>query len=287
MAKTEGSEPQTLPAGLYIAATPIGNLKDITYRVVDSLKNADAILCEDTRHTAKLCAAYGIETPRRPYHEHNAAIVRPELLRQLKNGARLCLVSDAGTPLISDPGYKLVADARAEDIDVFCLPGPCAAIAALSIGGLPTNEFHFVGFPPAKLTARRECFERLKKISATLVFYESAKRIPQTLDQIRDVLGDRDAAIARELTKRHESLHAGTLSSLADELSSDPLKGEIVLLVAPPKESEEFGEGELDAFLLKAIQSMTIRDAANAAADAFSISKKAAYQKALDLKTHE
>lgn len=269
--------------GLYVTATPIGNLKDMTFRAVEIMKAADVILCEDTRQTAKLCAAYGIDTPRAPYHDHNAGKVRPGILRQLKEGAVICLVSDAGTPLISDPGYKLVREARDEGISVFPIPGPCAAIAALSAAGAPSDQFHFARFPPVKTGARARYFDALKSINAALVFYETASRLAGVLAEMAAHFGDRRAVVAREITKLHETFHEGTLSELSDQFAAAPPKGEIVIIVYPP-EIAEASEADLDVFLEDALKTMRVREAASAAAEALGVSKKDAYARALVLK---
>ena len=272
-----------LKPGLYVTATPIGNLGDITYRAVETMKAADYILCEDTRRTAKLCQAYGIETARRPYHEHNAASVRPGVLRDLADGAVVCLVSDAGTPLISDPGYKLVAEARAASALVSPLPGPCAAIAALSVSGAPTDRFYFAGFPPPKSGSRRAFIGSLKSIDATLVFYESAGRLSDFLRDAAAVAPGRNAFVARELTKIYESFESGDPVSIADRIdAAGGLKGEIVILLAPPIDAPPAAQ-DLDAFLREALSAMSVRDAAAAAADATGVAKKTAYERAIQL----
>lgn len=273
----------TLEPGLYVAATPIGNLGDITYRAVEILKGVDSILCEDTRHTAKLCSAYGIATPLKPYHEHNAAAVRPGVLDALSQGAKIGLVSDAGTPLISDPGYKLVREAREAGIRVFPAPGPSAAIAALSAVGAPSDRFLFAGFPPAKTNARGDYFATLTKTPATLIFYEAPSRIAASLADMAAVFGDRQAALARELTKLHEEICDGTLSQLADRYDQAPPKGEIVVVVWPPAR-EAVDPAELSTFLTDALAHMSVKDAAAAAADALGVSKKEAYACALSIK---
>lgn len=274
-----------LEPGLYVAATPIGNLGDVTFRVIEALKEADAILCEDTRHTAKLCAAYEIKTPREAYHDHNADEARPGILARLRSGATFCLVSDAGTPLISDPGYKLVREARDLGIKVIPLPGPSALIAALSAAGAPTDRFTFAGFPPAKAVARDEFFRGLARHSGTLVFYETAPRLAESLAAMAEIFGDRRAAIARELTKLHEEIRDGALSDLAAAYSAQPAKGEIVVIVHPPREAARATGEEIDEFLEKALAVMSVRDAAAAAADAFDVPRKDAYARAVDLKT--
>ena len=268
--------PTPLKPGLYIAATPIGNLKDASFRLIETLKAADAIYCEDTRQTAKLCNAYGVTTPRRAYHDHNAAAVR------LVAGARYCLVSDAGTPLISDPGYKLVAEARAAGVEVFTIPGPCAAIAGISIAGLPTDRFLFAGFPPPKEGARRTFFSSLAGVDATLVFYEAGSRLAASLGDMGASFGERRAVIARELTKLHEEVISGSLLELAAE--ADGLKGEIVVIVDAP-EAIPADAGDVETFLETALRTMSLKDAASAAADMFAIPKRVAYEKALSIKS--
>jgi len=273
----------TLKPGLYVTATPIGNLGDVTFRAVESLKAADLILCEDTRRTAKLCGAYDIETPRAPYHEHNAARVRPDMIKKLQQGAAVCLVADAGTPLISDPGFKLVREARQAGIDVHPLPGPSAAIAALSAAGAPSDKFFFAGFPPAKEKARRGAFEALCNVEATLVFYETGARLEASLAAMTDAFGDRRAVIAREMTKLHEAFHEGALSALCGRYKDAPPKGEIVVLVYPP-EKRGHDAHALDEFLKSALKEKTVREAASAAAAQFGMPRKQAYARALALK---
>lgn len=272
-----------LEPGLYVAATPIGNLRDITYRVVDALREADLILCEDTRQTAKLCAAYSIVTPRAPYHDHNADRVRPGIIKKLQDGAAICLVSDAGTPLISDPGFKLVREARAAGLKVAPLPGPSALVAALSASGAPTDRFLFAGFPPSKEAARSAFFRELAGLRSTLVFYEAAPRLADSLAAMAEGLGDRRAVVARELTKLHEEFREATLAELAAFYSDAPPKGEIVVIVHPPAAAAA-GDDEIDAFLGGALAEMSLKDAAAAAAEALGVSRRAAYERALVLK---
>ncbi len=276
-------ETLSLQPGLYVAATPIGNLKDITYRVVEALKAADLILCEDTRQTRKLCDAYGIKTPLKPYHDHNAAAARPEILQKLQDGAAICLVSDAGTPLIADPGYKLVKEAREAAVNVVPLPGPSAAITALSAAGAPSDRFLFAGFPPVKEGARARFFDELKTLSATLIFYETGPRLGASLSAMAGAFGDRPAIVARELTKLHEEYKSAPLRTLADEAASAPPKGEIVVIVHPA-EHETASEETLTAFITSALAEMSVKDAAAAAADALGVPKKEAYAAALAIK---
>ena len=273
----------TLEPGLYVAATPIGNLKDITYRVVEALNAAELILCEDTRQTGKLCAAYGIKTPLKPYHDHNGAAVRPGIIEKLKDGATLCLVSDAGTPLISDPGYRLVREARDAGISVYPLPGASAAIAALSAAGAPSDKFLFAGFPPAKEAARKSFLHNLASLDATLVFYESASRLSTTLAAMNEAFGDRRVAVARELTKLHEEIIEGDFDELSERYTKAAPKGEIVIIVHPPADVPA-SEEDLEDFLKTALAEMSVKDAAAAAAETLGVPKNRAYQTALGLK---
>ncbi len=269
--------------GLYVTATPIGNLADMTYRAVDIMKRADLILCEDTRQTAKLCSAYGILTQRAPYHDHNAARARPGIIKKLQDGAVICLVSDAGTPLISDPGYKLVREARDAGIAVYPVPGASAAIAALSAAGAPSDQFHFAGFPPSKSGARDKMLAGLARIDATLIFYETAPRLADSLAAMAAAFGDRRAVVAREITKLHEDFREGALAALAEQYEASPAKGEIVIVVFPP-EQPEANDDDIDSFLLRALSQMSVKEAASAAAESFAIPRKDAYARALDLK---
>ena len=273
-----------LEPGLYVAATPIGNLKDVTYRVIETLRDADRILCEDTRQTAKLCSAYGIETPRVAYTEHNADRVQPVILAALQSGAAICLVSDAGTPLISDPGYRLVRAAREAGVKVVPLPGPSAVVAALSASGAPTERFLFAGFPPAKSEARLAYFRALAATDATLVFYEGPSRLAESLAAMALAFGRRGAIVARELTKIHEEFDAGPLDALARKYAGAQARGEIVVIVEPPEKQPEATLDDIDAFLGAALASMSVREAAAAAADALGVARKLAYQRALRLK---
>ncbi|MEL6359557.1 MAG: 16S rRNA (cytidine(1402)-2'-O)-methyltransferase [Pseudomonadota bacterium] len=271
-----------LRPGLYITATPIGNLRDITYRAVDVMKCADIILCEDTRQTAKLCAAYSISTPRRPYHDHNGEKVRPEILERLKAGDTFCLVSDAGTPLISDPGFKLVQDAAAEGIDIFAVPGPSATIAALSISGLPTDQFAFLGFCPAKPAQREKFLKKAAERSETSIFFETSTRLTATLSMLAEQYPDRTTVVARELTKLHEEIVRGTAGTALAEFSNSPAKGEIVVLLEGKADASPT-QADLDLFLQVALETMSVNDAAKAAAKELNVPKKTAYQQALAL----
>lgn len=279
---TRDSKP--LAPGLYVAATPIGNLKDVTYRVVEALGLADKILCEDTRQTAKLLAAYGVATPMSPYHDHNADRVRPGIIAALKDGARFVLVSDAGTPLISDPGAKLVRAARAAGVPVFPLPGPTAFVAALSTAGVATDRFLFAGFPPAKAEARNRFFAALSGVGSTLVFYESPQRLSASLSAMASAFGARRAVVARELTKLHEEFAEGGLALLAARYEAAAPKGEIVVIVDPPAAEAAAAPEDIDAFLTAALKTQSLKEAAAAAADAFKVPRKETYARALALK---
>ena len=271
--------------GLHIVATPIGDLDDITLKALDVLHRVDLIACEDTRVTRRLLDHFGIATHTTPYHDHNAAKVRPGLLARLAQGGTIALVSDAGTPLISDPGYRLVAEARTARIDVFAVPGASSVLAALSVAGLPTDRFHFAGFLPTKASARQAAIAELAGIDATLVLFETAQRIGRSVAQMADVMGARPAAICRELTKLHETVHDGDLTTLAAELGNGPpLKGEIVLVVAPPdRRAETAGPAEIDAALTEALVSQSMRDAVDAVAAALGQPRRRVYQRALAL----
>ena len=279
------AEAEPLAPGLYVIATPIGNLADMTLRALATLAAADTILAEDTRVTKTLLAHYGITTPMVAYHEHNAATVRPHLLARLADGARLALVSDAGTPLVSDPGFRLVQEAAEAGIAITPVPGPSAVLAALVVAGLPTDHFFFEGFLPPKQSARRRRLQDLKAIPATLVLFESPHRLTASLADLLAVLGDRPAAIARELTKRFETVRRGTLASLLSTLSEEPTpRGEIVLLVGPP-EAKETAEptASLDEALLTAMQSHTLKDAAAVVSGNTGLPRRSVYARALTL----
>lgn len=272
-----------LVAGLYIVATPIGNLGDITARARAVLAGASVIACEDTRVTGKLLGHFGIATRMLPYHDHNADRVRPGLIARAA-AEPVALVSDAGTPLISDPGYKLVAEARAAGVNVVAVPGPSAVIAALSIAGLPTDRFLFAGFLPAKAKAKADTIAELASVPATLAFYESGPRLAATLTALLDGLGDRPAAVGRELTKRFEEMVSGSLSDLAARWAEVPPKGEIVVLVGPPLPAPAASEDDIDSALLEALKTMRVKDAASAVATRLGLAKSDVYARALQLK---
>jgi 16S rRNA (cytidine1402-2'-O)-methyltransferase len=272
-----------LRPGLYIVATPIGNLSDLSPRAAGILARADLIAVEDSRVTAKLLNHIGVKRPMLPYHDHNADRVRPQLLERMRDGA-VALVSDAGTPLISDPGYKLVRDARAAGIEVVTIPGPSAVVAALTLAGLPTDRFLFLGFLPPKAGAKAAAIAEVAALRATLVLYESGPRLAATLEALRQGLGDREAAVAREISKKFEETVTGSLSELAGRYAEAPPKGEIVIVVAPPGEAEAVGEAEVDDALREAMARLSPSRAAAEVAETLGVPKRQAYERALKLK---
>jgi 16S rRNA (cytidine1402-2'-O)-methyltransferase len=276
--------PETLLSpGLYIVATPIGNLGDLSPRAADILRNADVIAVEDSRVTAGLLRHVGTKTPMVPYHDHSAEGVRPALIARMATQA-VALVSDAGTPLISDPGFKLVRDARAAGHLVVTIPGPCAAVAALTLAGLPTDRFLFVGFLPSKMHARAEAIAEVARIRATLVMYESGPRLGACLAALAEGLGDREAAVTREITKKFEEAVTGTLSTLAARYADAPPRGEIVIVVAPPGEAPPASQEDGDAALVEALTRLSTGQAASEVAKKLGLDRKALYARALELK---
>ena len=271
-----------LAPGLHVVATPIGNLGDISARAADTLRNADRILAEDTRVTGKLLAHIGAKVPMSRFDDHAGEVERNAIVARLGSEA-IALVSDAGTPLISDPGYKLVRAARAAGHAVFTVPGPCAAIAALSLAGLPTDRFLFCGFLPAKAKARADAIAEVATIRSTLVFYETGPRLGDTLAELANQLADRDAAVARELTKLHEECVTGTLPQLAARYADAPPKGEIVIVVGPPNEAAQASDAELDLALDEALARLSPSRAAAEVAERLRIPRKRVYARALEL----
>lgn len=277
------AKPQTLGPGLYLVATPIGNLRDITFRALDVLAAADLVLCEDTRVSGRLLAAYGVRTKLERYDEHAAERVRPKVLKALAEGARVALVSDAGTPLVSDPGYRLAREAIAQGAAVIPIPGPSAMLAGLTVSGLPSDRFLFAGFPPPRAAGRRAFFEDLVGVRATLIFYESGPRLRASLADMAQVLGDREAAVARELTKLHETVVRGRLSQLAADPRLEAPKGEIVVLVGPAEEAQPRAE-DADAALAEAVARLGPAKGAAEVAKALGLPRRELYARALALK---
>jgi 16S rRNA (cytidine1402-2'-O)-methyltransferase len=277
------AEGAPLAPGLYVVATPIGNLRDITLRALDVLAAVDLVLCEDTRVGARLLAAHGIAARLTRYDDHAGPDARPRILQRLTAGARVALTSDAGTPLISDPGYRLVREAAALGIAVFPIPGPSASLAALSVSGLPTDRFLFAGFPPARSAARRAMLEELADVRSTLVFYESGPRLAESLADMAAVLGPREAVVARELTKLYETVLRGTLAGLAADPRLAAPKGEIVVLVGPPAERVA-SAGEIDAALTEAVERLGPAAGAAEVARGLGLKRRDLYTRALKLK---
>ena len=273
---------QSLPPGLYIVATPIGNLGDMTSRAADTLRRVDSILAEDKRVTAKLLAHIDAKAPMTAYHDHSDETLRSRIVGELASKA-VALVSDAGTPLISDPGYKLVRAARDAGHAVYTLPGPSAAIAALTLSGLPTDRFLFLGFLPAKTKARADAITEIAAVRATLVLYESGPRLAECLAALADGLGDRDGAVIREISKLHEETVAGTLAELAARYADAPPKGEIVIVVAPQPARAEASDEDLDEALQAALATLSPSRAAADVANRLGVPRKRAYARALDL----
>jgi 16S rRNA (cytidine1402-2'-O)-methyltransferase len=273
-----------LSAGLHLVATPIGNLGDITIRALQTLAGADLIACEDTRVARKLLDRFAIATPLTPYHDHNAASARPKLLEKLAAGAAIALVSDAGTPLISDPGFKLVREASQAGIAVTALPGASSVLAALCLAGLPTDRFFFEGFLPSKAFGRRTRIAELSRIDATLVLFESGSRIADSLDDLAAGLGDRDAAVCREMTKLHEEVLRGPLPELARGGGGLETRGEFVVVVAPPAKADAaMSDTELDDALRDALAVGSVKDAVAEITEMSGRAKREVYARALEL----
>ena len=274
---------ETLEPGLYIVATPIGNLSDLSPRAASVLAAADLIAVEDSRVTAKLLHHIGVKRPMTPYHDHNADRVRPGLIEQMRSKS-VALVSDAGTPLISDPGYKLVRDAMAAGVRVTTIPGPVAAVAALTLAGLPTDRFAFFGFLPAKSAARATAIDEAGAFDGTLIFYESGPRLGAALAALRDGLGARDGAVVREISKAYEETVTGTLAELAVRYAESAPKGEIVVVVGPPPAAAPAAADEVDAALREAMARLTPSRAAAEVAARLGVARRAVYERAQELK---
>lgn len=278
-------EAEPLAPGLYVVATPIGNLGDITVRALSTLAAADTVLCEDTRTSGKLMERFAIRTKLYPYHEHNAQKVRPQIIERLKQGATIALISDAGMPLVSDPGYRLVKEAAELGIPVTACPGASAVLTGLALSGLPTDRFLFAGFVPQKQGERKRLFEDFSKLKATLIFFESPHRIVETLHDVANQLPGRAVAVTRELTKLHEEVLRGPAAEIAATLEARPsVKGEITLLIGPPTEDEVVPEAEIDAAIAEAVAAMPASKAASEVAKRFHLNRSDIYQRILDLK---
>ena len=270
--------------GLHLVATPIGNLGDIGARAIATLTGVDLVACEDTRVTGKLLALLGLHAALTPYHEHNAERARPAILARLRAGASVALVSDAGTPLLSDPGYRLVRDCLAEGIAVTSVPGASALLTALQLSGLPCDRFMFAGFLPAKTVARRKILAELAAVPGTLVFYESTQRLAASLADMADILGARDAAVGRELTKLHEEVRRAPLADLAQHYAvAGPPKGEATIVVAPPGETPPPEPADIDRMLAQMLEKGSVRDAAETVSVATGMPRRVLYNRAVEL----
>src|SRR5499427_2904737 len=275
---------QAAPRGLYLVATPIGNLSDVTLRALETLAAVETIACEDSRVTRRLLEGYAITTPLLTYHDHNAETARPKILALLKAGAAIALVSDAGTPLISDPGFKLVQAAQAAGHAVMAVPGASAVLAALTASGLPTDRFFFEGFLPPRESARRSRIDELANLPATLVFFETGPRIAAMLDDAAARLGGRPAAVCRELTKLHEEIRRGDVTALARAyMDGAETRGEFVVVIGPPAKSERVEVIDLDGMLKRALETASLKDAVEAVAAATGQKRRIVYQRALAL----
>jgi 16S rRNA (cytidine1402-2'-O)-methyltransferase len=274
--------PKAAP-GLHLVATPIGNLGDITLRALETLAGVDIIACEDTRITRRLTERYGISAQLKPYHEHNAALARPKIMERLAQGASIALVSDAGTPLISDPGFKLVREVCAAGHAVIALPGPSSVLAALAVAALPTDRFFFEGFLPPRETARRARLAELARIEATLVMFESGSRVQDTLADLAAIMGDRDAAICREMTKLHEDITRAPVLELARAAATLETRGEFVLVIGPPADRAAMAVDELDELLRERLARDSVKDAVAHAVELSGRPRREIYARALEL----
>lgn len=275
-----------MPApGLYLVATPIGNLRDVTLRALDVLAQADVVACEDTRITRRLLQRYGIDTPMLSYHDHNAPRVRPNLIKRLESGETVALCSDAGTPLVNDPGYKLVTAAIDAGIDVQAMPGPSSALTALLVAGLPCERFMFLGFPPTKAKRRLAFLADVRDVDAALVLFEGPSRLAAMLKAAAEALGDRQAAITRELTKLHEEIRRDHLSALAAHyLAAGPPKGEVTVVIAPKDADVEVPVTDVDALLSKALVAASLKDAVDQVTGVTGWPRRRVYARALELR---
>lgn len=287
--KTGPRPTQPLAPGLYIIATPIGNLRDITLRALDLLAEVDEVLAEDTRVARRLLDAHGIRAKLSPYHDHNGAQRRPSLIQRIQQGEALALISDAGTPLVSDPGWKLVSEAIDAGCEIFPVPGASSALAGLVGSGLPSDRFLFQGFLPQKAGARRANLKQLAAIPVTQIFFESTTRLGARLEEFADVFGpDRHAVVARELTKLFEEFRRGTLVELVEHYrKAGPPKGEVVILIGPPAQSQTVTESDIDAALRSAMASQPLKTAAAEVAESLGLPRRDIYQRALALKDAE
>lgn len=282
----EARSSQINPAGLYIVSTPIGNLSDITMRALDILKLADLIICEDTRVSGVLLAHYGIKKPLLSYNDHNGDERRPEIFAELNSGKRIALISDAGTPLVSDPGYKLVREALEKGIYVTAIPGASSVIAALCLSGLPSDQFFFGGFLPAKAEALKKYLSSLAMVPSTLIFFESARRLEESLKTMLEILSNREGAIIREITKLYEESRRGKLSELREWIEKNGApKGEVVLVIAPPNRDEIFNNQDIEEKIALLLKSHSVKEAASIIAEQTGRPRKEIYAIALKIQS--
>lgn len=272
---------------LYLVATPIGNLMDITLRALDVLKEVDMIACEDKRVSSKLLNHYGISKPLLSYHDHNAAQMRPRLLELLKEGKKIAYITDGGMPLISDPGFKLVVACQQEKLDYTVIPGPSAPLMALCLSGLSPERFFFCGFLPPKTDARKAVFQEIKQLPATLVFFESPKRVVSFLKDALEIFGDREGAVCREMTKLFEEVQKNSLSVLRDHYDAHAPRGEVVVVIEGCSASLTMEKGEIEDWLKKALETHSLKQAVDMVSKAFGLSKREVYQHALQLKSEK
>lgn len=270
---------------LYLVATPIGNLMDITLRALHVLKEVDIIACEDKRVSVKLLNHYGISKPLMSYHDHNANQIRPHLLDLLRQEKKVAYITDGGMPLISDPGFKLVLECQQEKLPYTVIPGPSAPLMALCLSGLSPERFLFCGFLPSKQEARKAALQNVKQLQTTLVFFESPKRVIAFLKDALDILGDREAAVCREMTKIYEEVQKNSLTSLIEHYKAHPPRGEVVIVIEGISDSRIIGEEELDLWLKKSLETHSIKEAADLVSKASGLSKREVYQRALHLKS--
>ena len=275
-------EDKKLKPGLYIISLPIGNSKDITIRAIEYLQSVDEIYCEDTRVTNKILSIYKIKKSLKNYHDHNGKKVRPEIIKKIKDGKTIALVSDAGTPLISDPGYKLVSELKAKDLYVTAAPGASSPITALTLSGLPTNSFYFLGFLPVKDQSRKNLIEGLKSLKTTIIIFESANKINKTLQDLIDILGNREMAICREMTKKFEEIITGKISDIAQKIVSKKLKGEIVIVLYGDNKKDQ--EINLDEIINSFEGEYRPSELAKIISDQTGFSKSIIYNKIIRLK---
>ncbi|MEE9271886.1 MAG: 16S rRNA (cytidine(1402)-2'-O)-methyltransferase [Robiginitomaculum sp.] len=273
-----------LASGLYLVATPVGNLRDITLRALDTLRSADLVLAEDTRTSAKLMQAYNLKPVLSAYHDHNAAKRVPNLVTRIKAGAAIALISDAGTPLVSDPGYKLARACIDEDLPVYAVPGASSVLSAIVSAGLPSDKFMFAGFLPTKSAARIKALQDLQSVPASLVFFESVRRLSKMLADVYLVFGNRNVAIARELTKKYEEILRGTAKDLIDKLGDKILRGEIVVVIGPPERGEVWSDAQIIEALEQRIKPLGMKRASEEIAVLSGHKKRDVYQLALKLK---